>query len=204
MNSEHVQDPPGGLDLVFLGPFAWLATADVPSIFDAIEPDIAGIYLWAVDRGDGHLVSYVGETGRCVRKRMAEHYAEHAAGRYLIHEPSDYARGIKAALWPGHYGKDACDLGNCVRASIELAPKIVELSRMLRFFVARTTCDQRMRRRAEAAIADELYRAPGTIGAFQDSGVLYQRRRQSEPPVTVSIKVVHNQVVLGLPAIIQA
>jgi hypothetical protein len=135
---------------------------------------------------------------------MAEHYAEHAAGRYLIHEPSDYARGIKVALFPGYFGKDGNDLGNCVRASIELAPKIVELSRMLRFFVARTTCDQRMRRRAEAAIADELYRAPGTIGAFQDSGVLYQRRRQSEPPVTVSIKVVHNQVVLGLPAIIQA
>jgi hypothetical protein len=39
----------------------------------------------------------------------------------------------------------------------------------LRFFLARTTCDKRLRRRIEAAIAQSLYAAPGMVGTFQDS-----------------------------------
>jgi hypothetical protein len=202
----HGMTAPGSdeLHLSFRGPFAWFADRGVPSLFDAISPEMAGIYLWTIDRGDGHLVFYVGETGRCMRWRMAEHYAEHVAGRYSLHEPTLFAAGRKSCIWPGHYGKSGRTLGECVAASIELAPEILELSKILRFFVAPTTCERRLRRRAEAAIADALYAAPGDIGAFQDRGIRYERRRTDESPVRVSLAVERDITVLGFPASVDA
>ena len=192
------------LALTFDGPYAWLPCADAPSLFDAIPANTAGIYLWTVDRGDGHLVSYVGETGRCIITRMGEHYREHAGGRYSLNDPTKYSRGEKCEIWPGNYGKNKRDLGACVQASIELAPQIIALSRMTRFFIARTTWDTRVRRRAEAAIADALFDTPGVIGAFQDRGVRYERTREDEPRLTISIAVAGSNKLLGVPTTIIA
>ena len=189
---------PATVAVEFLGPFAWIPTLDVASVFDAVPEGTAGLYLWTIDRGDGHLVFYVGETGRCIRMRLGEHYAEHCAGRYSIHEPSAFARGEKSCLWPGYYGKSGRELGECVAASIELAGKIAEITRMMRFFVAPTDCDKRTRRRMEAAIADAIARAPGAAGAFQEPGVRYERRRADETPIEIRFRC--NSTLLGLPA----
>lgn len=179
------------LHLAFRGPFAWVASSDAPSIFEAIEPETAGIYLWTIDRGDGHLVFYVGETGRCVCLRMAEHYREHAAGRYSLYEPASFAKGQKSCIWPGYLAKAGRGLGQCVERSIALSPRIAEMAKLLRFFVAPTACERRLRRRAESAIADALAAVPGEIGAFQDPGIRYERRRSDESPVRLSLSTEH-------------
>lgn len=80
-------------------------------------------------------------------------------------------------------------LGGCVEASLALAAQILELSRLLRFFVAPMTCDDRIRRRIDAALADEFAKAPGEIGAFQEEGIRYQGRRQGETPIQVAVHV---------------
>lgn len=195
-----------GLQVEFQGPFAWVGTDDVPCLFESIAPETAGIYLWTVARPDGHLVFYVGETGRCVRTRMAEHYAEHAAGKYTLYEPARFGQGEKSCIWPGYDGRHGEDLGKRVGASIALAPEIATISRMMRFFVAPFPVDgdRRTRRRIEAAIADALYAAPGQIGAFQDTGVRYQRRREDEAPIEMHIAVGRGACVLGLPASVVA
>ncbi|MFM7052761.1 MAG: hypothetical protein ACKOYN_11630 [Planctomycetota bacterium] len=195
---------PAGADIAidFRGPFGWLSAPDAPSVFESVAPETAGIYLWTIDRGDGHLVFYVGETGRCLRQRLAEHYAEHAAARYSIYEPALFATGVKSLIWPGYFGKSGRDLGDCVAASIELAPQIAGMARLLRFFIAPTTCDTRIRRRAEAAIADALYAAPGAIGGFQYRGVRYQRIREDESPIRFAVRVAAPAQVLGLPEVL--
>lgn len=198
-----VNQPANHLSLAFQGPYAWIPCADAPSIFDAIALNTSGIYLWSVNRGDGYLISYVGETGRCIHARMAEHYREHVAGLYSLNDPTDYRKGKKLEIWPGNYGKNKRDLGACVQASVELAPQILELSCMTRFFIAPTTCEKRIRRRVEAAIADALFEVPGIIGAFQDRGVRYERSRRDEPRLTISLAVPHGTTLLGLPDLLE-
>lgn len=202
------RDPLGGmhadLQVCFSGPFAWMDAPDAPSVFHAIPAQTPGIYLWTVNRGDGHLVAYVGESGRCICTRLAEHYMEHAAGRYSLHDPVRYRLGEKHEIWPGHYGKDGRDLGDCVRASIQLAAQITELARQVRFFVAPIECETRIRRRLEAAIVDALFAVPGVVGTFQDRGVRYQRRRSGETVIKASLNTPDGQVVLGLPTMIEA
>jgi hypothetical protein len=55
---------------------------------------------------------------------------------------------------------------------------------VLRFFVAPLSCDQRTRRRIEAAIARMLYATSGIVGTFQDQGVVYWPKFTSEQPVS--------------------
>jgi len=188
--------------MTFEGPYSWLDAPGAPSIFKSIAPGTKGVYLWTVERPDGHLVFYVGESGRCVSNRMAEHYFKHATGQYSLYEPSAFARGEKRKIWARSYGKDKRTLGECVEASVALAPQILELSRLLRFFVAPMTYEDRIRRRMEAALADELAKAPGEIGAFQDEGVWYQRRREMEAPIDVVVG--SSSSILGLPTELMA
>ena len=54
---------------------------------------------------------------------------------------------------------------------------------VLRFFLAPTSCDKRLRRRMEAAIAQALYASLGNVGTFQDHGIRYEQRMKSEQPV---------------------
>ena len=89
-------------------------------------------------------------------------------------------------------------------ASIALAEEIAQLSRMLRFFVAPIARDRRTRRRVEAALADAISAAPGEIGAFQDKGVRYERRRDGEAPIEVRVAGAGATAMLGLPAIVVA
>jgi len=204
MNPEPSSFPQSAIELTFTGPFAWLETPGVPSVFDRVPLGTQGIYLWAIGLEDGHLVSYVGESGRCVHTRLADHYRDHVAARYTLNEPRKYATGEKNEIWPGHLGKKKRDLGDCVRASIELAPQIAELSRQVRFFIAQFNGELRLRRRIEAAIADSLFAVPGVVGQFQDRGVRYQRRWPEEEPIRVSLNVAGGRVVLGLPSVIDA
>jgi hypothetical protein len=69
--------------------------------------------------------------------------------------------------------------GNCVR----LSEQIREMMFVLRFFLAPLSCDSRIRRRVEAAIALSLYAALGTVGTFQDQGIRYWPRTIDEQPM---------------------
>ena len=89
--------------LNFLGPYSWLDMPDAPSLLEAETSRHPGIYLWTIPLAHGHLVYYVGETGRAFRVRMLEHYKEHASGMYHLYDPERFAKGEKIFLWPGRY-----------------------------------------------------------------------------------------------------
>ncbi len=169
--------------VTFAGPFSWRGTPDTPSVFDVDEAREAGIYLWTVPLPDGHLIYYVGETGRSFNIRLRQHYKELVCARYHVYSAVEFARGEKLALWPGHW--DVADRksdeecrANCDRIS----GQIQEMALVLRFFLAPLSCDKRTRQRIEAAIAKPLYAVPGKVGAFQDQGILYYPRMPNEQP----------------------
>jgi len=189
---------PDGVAVSFAGPFSWPGTSDAPSVFDADEARQPGIYLWTVPVRDGHLLYYVGETGRSFGARLLEHYKEHAAAMYHVYSPAEFARGEKVALWPGRF--DAVhrkSAKECIANYPQLCEQIRGLTFILRFFLAPLPCEDRIRRRIEAAIAKALYAAPGIVGAFQDQGIRYDSRKNDEEPIGC---VITSPVpLLGLP-----
>jgi hypothetical protein len=174
---------PDEIPVSFGGPFSWPGTPDAPSIFDVNEGLAAGIYLFTVPLSDGNLIYYVGETGRTFRARLFEHYTEHASGMYHVFAPAEFARGEKVMLWPGRFDM-ACrkPKRDCIAAYPDLCGPIWEMTRMFQLFVAPLTCDQRVRCRIEAAIANALYATPGAVGNFQDK-VNYSPRSDGETPI---------------------
>jgi hypothetical protein len=163
--------------LEFSGPFSWLASDLAPSIFEAVAAQAAGIYLWTVDTPDGHLIYYVGETGVEFRQRLHQHLSRQLAGMYHIYEPGMFAVGQKHALWRGMYGRDReSSLAALVDRLPTLAPALADFVRLMRFHLAPLTCQTRLRRRIEAALARHLSRQPGLVGSFQDAGIRYAPR----------------------------
>jgi hypothetical protein len=187
-----------GVTVSFAGPFSWPGTSDAPSVFDVEERREPGIYLWTVPLRAGHLIYYVGETGRNFGTRLLEHYTEHAAAMYHVYSPAEFARGEKVALWPGRFDAAHRKSGKeCIAIYSQLCAQIRELTFILRFFLAPLSCEDRIRRRVEAAIANALYAAPGIVGAFQDHGIRYDSRKNDEEPIQCVI--ISPVPLLGLP-----
>lgn len=189
---------PSETTIAFAGPFSWSGTLDAPAVCAADEARKAGIYLWTVPLPEGHLVYYVGETGRRFDVRLHQHHEELVAARYHIYSAAEFARGEKLLLWPGRFDRtnrksDEDCRANCAR----LSDQIREMMLVLRFFFAPLSCDKRMRQRIEASIAQSLYATAGVIGAFQDKGIRYWPRTNDEQAIAC---VVSSPVrLLGLP-----
>lgn len=67
---------PEEITVSFAGPFSWPGTPDTPCVYNADGARKIGIYLWTVSLPDGHLIYYVGETGRSFEIRLRQHYEE--------------------------------------------------------------------------------------------------------------------------------
>lgn len=182
----------------FSGPFSWLGTEFAPAVSGADIAKKCGVYLWTVATPHGELVYYVGETGRSFEVRMTEHLREHLSGGYHLYDPGDFERGRKTQLWPGRFGKTR---GNWpdefVRRYEALAPAVVGLVKVFRFYLAPLVCERRLRERIEAAIAGHLDRQPDMAGDFQDTGIRYQGRRDDEEPV--EFRVCAPPTIVGVP-----
>ena len=190
------------IEVHFEGPFSWPGLPGAPSVFEVDAAKAAGIYLWAVPLPQGHLIYYVGETGRTFRIRLLEHYKEHASGFYHLYSPPEFARGKKVLAWPGHYDvKDKRSVQECIAQYRLLTGPVSELATTYRFFLASTTCEDRLRRRVEAAIASALYEAPEPVGTFQDAGIRYSHRREDETPLICT--VTSSQPLMGMPVELQ-
>jgi hypothetical protein len=182
--ADHRSPMTDELIVPFAGPFAWPGTPGTPSVFYAEEARKAGLCLWTVPLPDGHLIYYVGETGRSFHMRLRQHYEELVSARYHVYSAVEFARGEKLALWPGHWDvADHKSVEECKANCTRLSDQIREMMLVLRLFLAPLSCDKRTRQRVEAAIAQPLYAVSGKVGAFQDRGVRYDPRLPNEQPI---------------------
>jgi hypothetical protein len=169
------------INVKFAGPFSWCGHNEVPSISKVEAGKKSGVYLWTIRVGEGELVYYVGETGRNFAQRMLEHFKEHMSGGYHLYEPQEFSQGRKVLLWPGRYGPGKeSSLAVFMQRFQELAPAIVGLVKLYRFYVAPLECEKRLCERIESELAMHLYEQPGIVGDFQDQGINYRPRRDDE------------------------
>jgi hypothetical protein len=182
----------------FVGPFSWVGGDGISSILKSDTGKKSGVYLWTVRLDEGELVYYVGETGRSFAQRMLEHFREHMSGGYHLYEPHEFSRGRKALLWPGRYGPDKePSLSVFIQRFQSLASAIADLAELYRFYVAPLDCEKRLRERIESGLANHLYEQPGTVGEFQDQGIIYRPRKDTEEPVQALIRCKVN--LIGVP-----
>jgi len=188
----------GRVEIHFSGPFAWHKASDAPSLFDEDIGKSQGIYLWTIPLPEGHLIHYVGETGRSFSIRMLEHYKEHALCMYHLHDPVEFAQGRRATIWPGRYDANCRKTPlECIAQYSRLASVSQELARMYRFFLGAFASERRARCRVEAAIASALYTAPEPAATFLDRGVRYVHRKTTETPLVCAMT--SDVPLIGLP-----
>lgn len=188
---HEVVDMSDEIVVPFAGPFSWPGTPDAQSVFDVDEGSGNGIYLWTVPLADGHLVYYVGETGRPFAHRLFEHYKEHAAATCPVWSPAEFARGEKIALWAG-----CSNFKECVANYSRLSEPILTMTYTLRFLLAPLSFSARIRRRIEGAISRSLGDEQGIVGSFQLRVQPRPRSLKDEQPIAC---VVNSPVrILGL------
>jgi hypothetical protein len=119
------------------GPFSWLTGLDHACIFESPVANFSGVYLWSVPYEGAEMVYYVGETGRSFRDRLKEHLASYLAGLYRVWEPELFARGEKRLVWDGMWRRgEEVRMGDFLARHTELAPRIHQIVRLLRFHLA--------------------------------------------------------------------
>jgi hypothetical protein len=182
----------------FRGPFSWLGHGDTRSIFNAVEGNSFGIYLWTIKVGEGELVYYVGKTNRSFSQRMREHLKEHLAGFYHVNSPTELMKGERVSFWDGMYLRyNTPQVAELVKFYPTISSHIIELAKTYRFFIAPLEEERRVLERIESALAKHLYEQPGKIGGFQERGLNYRSRIASEQP---GIALFNSSIkILGLP-----
>src|SRR5688572_16509474 len=182
----------------FIGPFSWHGQDDTKSIFSASEGKKSGIYLWTIKVDEGELVYYVGKTNRNFSQRMREHFKEHLAGFYNINSPDELKKGKRTNIWNGMYRRHKSpkpdELFNIYPT---ISHQIIDLAKIYRFFIATLEAERRILERIEYALAKHLYKQPGMIGEFQETGLNYRSRLVSEEPRIAFLK--SSAKILGLP-----
>ena len=184
----------------FIGPFSWLGHEGTRSIFDAPDGNKFGIYLWTVqlEEDGGELVNYVGKTNRSFSQRMKEHFKEHLAGFYHVYSPNEFRKGERKTIWGGMYLRHKTpSLLELAKVYPAISAQIIELANIYRFFIAPVDVSQRVLERIECALAKHLYDQSGKIGAFQEQGLNYRSRLESEEAGIATFQ--SSLKILGLP-----
>ncbi len=185
------------INLSWKGPFKWIDPRS-NGIFASPEGGLSGIYVWAVPFQESYLAHYIGETKRSFCKRLVEHTKEYLSGAYRVYDPDLFLEGKKEALWEGMWGNGPeRKIGIFFRKYPELAPQIQKFVSLFEIFLIPMKEEKRIVQRVEAAIANHLYKQEGVVGTFQDSGVMYYPRRDTEEPITVNIE--SSIPILGFP-----
>ena len=190
------------IDLTWYGPFLWFGKDDA-SVFQFSQASRPGIYLWTVPHQDGHLIYYVGETGKSFTERLTAHAKEYLSGTYRIYEPNKFALGEKELIWPDTWMQGTQRLIPEFMARYEeLAPLLQEFLLKMRIFLGPIETDARTRKRIEAEIAKTTTHLAVRTNKFQETEIRYARRTPDENPVTVRMKSTVR--ILDLPSIITA
>lgn len=176
--------------LVWEGPFAFPFRSDLPSVLSDPRAQRAGLYLWTFEiNGKGFKVNYVGESGQ-VAVRMAEHLAEYLRGRYWFYDADALAHGKREPVY--NVSQD-CESFRTRFAA--LAPYLEAQLRSCRLFLAPMNSGERLRRRVESALIQQLWDHEGR--EFLDNTHVTPRTDDEEP---VRVIIDHKAKIIGMPS----
>ena len=191
------------VDLRWSGPHGFLPGAP-DSVFQGPVAEQSGLYLWTVQRPNGFLVHYVGQTEKSFGLRHLQHLREYWGGAYTIHQAAAFLDGRRNELYRGYgYRGDAWrQIEPFVREHETLLSELRAMLSGIKIFLAPLAAPRRIHRRVEGAIVELLYRAGGEIGDFQEPGMRREPRRLDE--AVIRVRSVSPCLLLGIPAEFEA
>jgi len=186
------------LGIHFHGPYG-LAGQHEKMLFGESISQEAGVYLWTVRTPDGFLVEYVGQTGESFAKRTKDHMIHTFGGNYRVCDPQLMRQGQLKVVWLGLWRRGTKDkMPEFAQRYLSLAPAIQEYLEAVELFLAPIAENRRLRERIEGAIAHQIREQSAPASSLLPPDIRYRSRTQGEVPV--SIDIVCDQAVLGLPS----
>ena len=186
------------LGIHFHGPYG-LAGQHEKMLFGESISQEAGVYLWTVRTPDGFLVEYVGQTGESFAKRTKDHMIHTFGGNYRVCDPQLMRQGQLKVVWLGLWRRGTKDkMPEFAQRYLSLAPAIQEYLEAVELFLAPIVGNRRLRERIEGAIAHVIREQSAPASSLLSPDIRYRSRTQGEVPV--SIDIVCDQAVLGLPS----
>jgi hypothetical protein len=121
---------------------------------------------------------------------------------YRIYDPELFIRGEKRLLWAGMLGRPRePDLAHFLSRYSELAPKLHRFASIIRFHLAPTAIDRRLRLRIEAGLADHFRACAAPIVTLLDDDIRFARSLPGEALETV--RFTSDMPICGLPEQLQ-
>ncbi len=145
----------------FDGPFSLFAADDqAPCLFGHEVTSRSGVYLWTLHTAEGFRPWYVGQTRRGFGQRTAEHVAGYLSGQYPAYDVQALARGEHRVVAPDAAATWPTSLPTFLEAAPTLMPRIVDLLRATRLFVAPLDPTAQVLDRVEGALGRHYKRTP--------------------------------------------
>jgi hypothetical protein len=184
--------------LKFEGPFGLIKNVK-PHLFEHPIAKVSGLYLWTVPyHHGGYLVTYVGETGFAIGRRIKEHLIQTVGGNYRITDPALSIKGESKILWNGLWRRGTREkLPNYIDHLEEFAPIIRKTLQTEVIFIAPLQSDRRLRQRIEGAIAQHIKIQPLPASSLLPLDIRYNPRKKEEVPISVIIECASS--IHGLP-----
>lgn len=188
--------------LNFMGPFSMIS--EKPRfLFDDDIAQKPGIYMWTIKGRNGYLVDYVGETGKNIQSRFLVHFQAQFTGKYNIFEPDKLKKGERSYLWRGyHWRKNEIDekVKDFFRNTEEHLSQIITLFREYKIFVASIRTTQRIRKRIETGIINELLKNEIYSKGLQNPPQLRTSLKPNEKPI--KYRIISKEKIIGFSEII--
>jgi hypothetical protein len=178
------------------GPFS-LNPDEKSGIFHLPIGEQSGVYVYAVNvDGQGHLATYVGQTGRSFLIRVREHVLNTLSGYEKIFDPDALKKGEKKLVWDGLWPSDRRNyLGEFLKRYSELAPVIQKFAKQFEIFLLPIQQkDKSLRLALEAGITTHLKAQPTPVGEFMDE-IDPKPRKEN----LVDIEIMNAQKIMGFP-----
>jgi hypothetical protein len=188
----------------FAGPYIFFGSSKFISIYKCLPKK--GVYFWTSPYGKKQVINYVGTTNREFKIRMFEHAKAFLSGDYKIFDSDELKKGRPIQVWHGIYGLEKgtktgeflCKhLEDFTSKHKELYPRIIELMKLYKIYIAEIKDERRLQERLEAAIYNCLYSQKGVVGECVEKGILFRSRRGKERPITFQLDFDKN--IIGLP-----
>jgi len=186
----------GPFTVAFHGPHT-ICSESKDVLADCPQRKAAGIFFTAVQVGDTYRITHIGQTGTSFYARLKEHVIQTLGGNFRICDPKSMARGEIKVLWDGLWrpGRHA-QLPEFLRDGPALFEAARACFKLEKAFVAPLELEDRLRRRIEGAIAQQIRKDMAASSLFPPD-VRYLPKLSTETPTT--IRIVTPKKILGLP-----
>jgi hypothetical protein len=200
--SPAADQAPLDVEVRFEGPLTVMPEGDPHCLFTHDLADDNGIYLWTFPVNGKYRPWYVGQTTAGFATRISQHIQGCLSGQYEVVDLQKLAAGELIVAWHPQSGSRSwlASLPKYLEAHADVAPKVVEMLRHSRFFLANLGDDKRTLNRVEGAIGRYLKTAEqNSERRFFGPGLKLPSRITNDRPLRLRISISRNVAIEGMP-----